>query len=142
MKLFLECEIRYVSVYVYFKLVKVLFFMSPFHFSYRLFRNEREFKNGRCRTISGNFFANCINIFHKTEIQMVILMCLTSQNLNWFKSHDKKCALTLHAILAKSEIDHQNLHLVNGHFMTISGHFCANYMKIFDKNAIQTFILR
>ena len=34
------------------------------------------------------FFANYILIFHKTEIQAVILRCLTSLNLNWFKSYD------------------------------------------------------
>ena len=65
--------------------------------------------NGRCRTISGHFFANCINIFHKTEVQTVILMCLTGQNLNWFKSYDTKCTMRPHAILAKSEIGHQNM---------------------------------
>ena len=48
--------------------------------NYRLFGNEREFINGRCRTISGHFFANCINIFHKTEVQSVILMCLMGLN--------------------------------------------------------------
>ena len=93
---------------------------------YRLFGNEREFINGRCRTISGHFFANCINIFHKTEVQTVILMCLMSQNLNLFKRYDTKCTLRPRKILAKSEIDHQNFHLINGHFATMSGHFWAN----------------
>ena len=77
--------------------------------------------NGRCRTLSGHIFANCINIFHKTVVQKVILMCLTGGNLNWCKSYDKKCTLRLRTILAKSEIDHQNLHLINGRFTTISG---------------------
>ena len=36
----------------------------------------------------------------------------------------------------------ENLWLKNGHFMTISGHFFANYMKIFQKTEIQTVILR
>ena len=101
---------------------------------YRLFGNEREFINGRCRTISDHFFANCINIFHKTEVQTVILMCLMGQNLNWSKSYDTKCTLRLHKILAKSEIDHQNLYLRNVHFTTISSHFVANYIDIFRKN--------
>ena len=30
-------------------------------------------------------------IFQITEIQMVILRCLTSLNLNWYKSYDTKC---------------------------------------------------
>merc|ERR1711997_1267087 len=36
------------------------------------------------------FFANYIFVFHKTEIQTVILRCLTSLNLNWYKRYDKK----------------------------------------------------
>ena len=36
------------------------------------------------------FFASCMFIFHKTEVQKVIFMCLTSLNLNWFKSYDTK----------------------------------------------------
>ena len=36
------------------------------------------------------FFANCIFIFHKTEVQTVILKCLRSLNPNWFKSYDTK----------------------------------------------------
>ena len=35
-----------------------------------------------------------------------------------------------------------NLWLINGHFTTISGHFLANYIKIFQKTEIQTVILR
>ena len=38
-------------------------------------------------TISSHFFAIYINIFHKTEIQTVILRCLVSLNLNWIKSY-------------------------------------------------------
>jgi hypothetical protein len=36
------------------------------------------------------FFANCMFVFHKTQIQTVILRCLMSLNLNWYKSYDKK----------------------------------------------------
>ena len=73
---------------------------------------------------------------------MVILMYLTGQNLNWLKNYDTKCTLRLRVILAKSEIDNQNLHLINGRFTTISDHFCANYMIIFHKTEIQTIISR
>ena len=41
-------------------------------------------------TTSGNAFAICVFIFHKTEVQMVILRCLTGLNSNWFKSYDTK----------------------------------------------------
>ena len=33
------------------------------------------------------FFANYIKIFHKTEIQTVILRCLVCLNPNWIKSN-------------------------------------------------------
>ena len=42
-------------------------------------------------TIFGHSFANYMVIFLKTEIQIVILRCLTSLNLNWYKSYDTKC---------------------------------------------------
>ena len=34
------------------------------------------------------FYANYMNIFHKTEIQTVILRCIVGLNLNWIKSND------------------------------------------------------
>ena len=40
--------------------------------------------------ISGHFSPNCMFIFHKNEVQTVILRCLMSLNLNWFKSYDTK----------------------------------------------------
>ena len=41
-------------------------------------------------TITGHFFTNYMFIFHKTEIQTVVLRSLMSLNLNWYKSYDKK----------------------------------------------------
>ena len=46
--------------------------------------------NGHFPTIFSHFFANYINIFDKTEVQMVILRCRMGLNLNWFKSYDTK----------------------------------------------------
>ena len=40
--------------------------------------------------MSGHSFANYMFIFHKTEIQTVLLKCLRSLNLNWYKAYDKK----------------------------------------------------
>ena len=37
-----------------------------------------------------SFLANYINIFHKTELQTIILMCLTCVNLIWIKSYNIK----------------------------------------------------
>jgi hypothetical protein len=47
--------------------------------------------NGLFTTISGHSFANCISIFHKTEVQTIILRSLTGLNLNWLKSYVTKC---------------------------------------------------
>ena len=35
-----------------------------------------------------------MSIFHKTEIKTVILRCLMSVNLNWYKSYDTECKNT------------------------------------------------
>ena len=45
---------------------------------------------GHFTTISGHFFTSYIYIFHKTEVQTVILKCWTSLNLIWIKSYDIK----------------------------------------------------
>ena len=39
-------------------------------------------------TISSRFFAYYFDIFHKTEVQTVILKWWTGLNLNWLKSYD------------------------------------------------------
>ena len=39
-------------------------------------------------TICGHFCGNDIDIFHKIEIQMVILKCFVCLNLNWIKSYE------------------------------------------------------
>ena len=46
----------------------------------------KENDNGCFTTISGHFFGNYMTIFHKTEVQTVILRCLTGLNHDWFKS--------------------------------------------------------
>ena len=73
-------------------------------------------------------------IFHKTEVQRIILICLMGLNFNWFKSYGLKCILRLKATLANSQ--------KNGHFMTISGHFFSNFIFIFHKTEVQTVTLR
>ena len=39
-------------------------------------------------TIFSRFFANYSDIFHKIEVQTVILKCWTGLNLNWLKRYD------------------------------------------------------
>ena len=46
--------------------------------------------NGRFTTISGHFFGNYLNTFHKIDVQTVILRGLKGLNHNWFKSYDTK----------------------------------------------------
>ena len=60
-----------------------------FNFGREFFENL-SFKNGHFSTICVHFFGNYIDIFHKTEIQMVILRCLVCLNLNRVKSDDIK----------------------------------------------------
>ena len=48
--------------------------------------------NNCYKIVSGHFFAICIFIFHKTEVQTVILRCLTGLNYNWFKSYGLRCS--------------------------------------------------
>ena len=47
--------------------------------------------NGRFKTTSGHFFGIYMNIFHKTEVQVVILIWLTGLNPNFFMTYDTKC---------------------------------------------------
>ena len=64
--------------------------MFHIHFFYSFVKQKAENLcpiNGHFKTISCHVFANCINFFHKTENQMVILRCLTCLNLNWIKSY-------------------------------------------------------
>ena len=42
------------------------------------------------KPISSHFFANYMIVFHKTEVQKIILRCLMGLNSNWFKSYDTK----------------------------------------------------
>ena len=98
---------------------------------------------GHFKTVSGHFFASCINSFHKTEDLTVILRgpTLFFNILIWSKRSFFASSLLLvfcNFVRKKKE----NLWLTNGHFITISGHFFANYIKIFHKTEIQTVILR
>ena len=51
-------------------------------------------------TISGHFSANCMFIFHKKEVQTVILRCLTGLNIDWFKNYGLRCKWRPRACLA------------------------------------------
>ena len=53
-------------------------------------QKKRQLINSNFKPIYGHFFANYMFIFHKTEIQTVILRYLTIINLNPYKSYDTK----------------------------------------------------
>ena len=90
---------------------------------------------GHFTTLSGHFLANHINIFHKIELQMVILMYPTCLNLIGIKSWYIKHNFLFFCNFVKKFLK------INGHFRTISGHFLANHIKIFHQTEVQTVIL-
>ena len=90
-----------------------------------------------------SFFANKVKIYHKTMVQIMILRCLTCLNYNWIKSYNIKrkiFRIWFFAFLWKKK--NVKLQLINGNFTTLSGHFFANYIRIFLKFEIQMVILR
>ena len=98
---------------------------------------------GHFKTVSGHFFDICINSFHKTEDLMVILRGLTLFFNILIRPKTSFFAFSLFLVFCNFvRKKKENLWLINGHFMTISGHFFANYMKIFHKTEIQTVVLR
>ena len=63
----------------------------PIQFFFQFCKKKTEslrFINGSFTTISGHFSANYIKIFHKTEVQTIILRYLVWLNLNWIKSNN------------------------------------------------------
>ena len=93
-------------------------------------------------TISGQLFANYINTFHKTEVQKIILRCLTCKKPNWIKSYAIKHKFCQKLFFQFCKKITWKFSSHKWKFLTISGHLCANYMKIFHKTKIQTVILR
>ena len=90
------------------------------------------------KTVSGHFFTNYTN--WGSDCHFGVLNLYKSQfdqNL-WPKRH----FLFLFPFFNFVRKQNENLWLINGHCMTISGHFFANYMKIFHTTEIQTVILR
>ena len=55
--------------------------------------------NNCYKIVSGHFFAVRIFIFHKTEVQTVILRCLMGLNCNWFKRYGLRCSRRLNGYL-------------------------------------------
>ena len=88
--------------------------------------------------MSGHFFANCMLIFHKTEVQMVILRCLTGLHLDWFRHYGLRCRWRPCTCLANSQKIATDKWPFCDHIWT----FFANCMFIFHKTEIQKVILK
>ena len=84
------------------------------------------------------FFANCMVIFHKTEVQTVILRCLTGLHLDWFKQYGLRCRWRPCTCLANS----QKIATDKWPFYDHIWPFFANCMFIFHKTEVQTVILK
>ena len=66
-------------------------------------------------------------------------MCI---NFNWIKNYEIKHNFFVSVFINFVRKKNENLWLINSHFTTISGHYFANYSKIFHKADVQTVILR
>ena len=74
------------------------------------------------RLISCHFFANDMIIFHKTEVQKIILRCLTGLNSDWFNNYDTKCKYFHFRFFA---ILYKNTHLHFLCFCLLCHNFCT-----------------
>ena len=90
--------------------------------------------NDHCATI----FAICLLNFYKTEVQTVILRCLTGLHLDWFRHYGLRCGWRPCMCLANSQKKATDKWPFYDHFWP----FLANCMAIFHKTEIQTVILR
>ena len=96
-----------------------------------LFRSSYSY--GHVKPISGHFFTNHINIFHKTEVQTVILSCSTYLNFNFIKRYNRKHKnVQFWVFYSFVQQNAENLCPINGHFKTISCHFFPNYIDFFQ----------
>ena len=94
--------------------------------------------NAHFMTISGRVPANYMFIFHKTEVQTVILRCLMGLNLDWFKSYGLRCRWRPRTCLA----NFQKITTDKWPFYCHIWPFFANCMFIIHKTEVQTVILR
>ena len=117
------------------------------HFQFFQFCKKKTEKpqltNGHFMTISGHFFANYLDNFHKTEVLMVILRCIVGLNLNWIKSnnmilvkiyfcHAWKCIIS--GLIYRSENWHlwgiQLSYFQNGYFAKILWDFHETHNQV------------
>ena len=97
---------------------------------------------GHFTSISGHFFANYIDIFHKIELPTFILMCLTCLNLIWIKSYDINHNLIWKLCFSILEEKTLKIKFQKWPFLDHLWSFFGIYIDIFHKTEIQTVILR
>ena len=93
-------------------------------------------------TISGHSIANYINIFHKTEVPMVILRCLTSLNLNWIKKDHINYKKINNCVFQFWKKKNWKFKFQKWQCFDYLWSFIGNYIDIFHKTESDTFILR
>ena len=86
----------------------------------------------------GRFFANCMINCHKTEVQMVILRCLTGLHLDWFRHYGLRCKWRPCTCLANSQKIATDKWSFYDHIWPF---FCQLYVY-FHKTKVQTVILK
>ena len=96
-------------------------FSSEFGIGKDLFETKLK-KCAYFRLISCHFFANDMIIFHKTEVQKIILRCLTGLNSDWFNNYDTKCKYFHFRFFA---ILYKNTHLHFLCFCVLCHNFCT-----------------
>ena len=69
------------------------------------------------------FFANCMIIFHKTEVQTVSLTCIIDLNSDWLKTYDTK---SKYFHFQNFAILYKNTNLQFLRFCVLCDNFCAN----------------
>ena len=80
------------------------------------------------------FLANYMLIFHKIEVQKVILVCLTGLKFIWFKGYDTECKYLYFWFFA---ILYKNRHLPLLRFLHFSV-FCHNFCTNKDLDSLST----
>ena len=94
--------------------------------------------NAHFSTISGHFFTKCMFIFHKTEVQKILLRCLMGLHLDWFKSYSLRCRCRPCTSLANSQEIATDKWTFYDHIWQFS---CLLHV-IFQKTEVQKIILR
>ena len=125
-----EEEVRQFSLFsmyfIYYLVVQYCPYLRYHCVSKKKHKDLFETKLKKCaylKPISSHFFANYMIVFHKTEVQKIILRCLMGLNSNWFNSYDTKHKYFHFRFFA---ILYKNTHLRFLCFCVLCHNFCTN----------------